>query len=270
MSTVLQLSDMHFGTELPEVVEALLVLTREQKPDLLIISGDVTQRARRAQYDAALTFLERMPVPNTLVIPGNHDIPLYNIFQRFISPHYSYQRAFGSDLEPDFESEELLVLGVNTTRRSRHTVGRISWEQIDRVSHRLTRASPRQLRIVVTHQPVAITRSSDEKNLLRGREAAVHAWAHAGADLILAGHIHLPHVRPLKEVFPELPRPVWSVLAGTALSYRVRGDIPNSVNLIRYQSGDPPLVCMVERWDFHESSARFKLVETHPLHLHRK
>ena len=268
MSTVLQLSDIHFGTEQPEVVEALLQLTREQKPDLLIISGDVTQRARRSQYDAALTFLERMPVPNTLVLPGNHDIPLYNLFQRFISPYYNYQRAFGTDLEPAFESDELMVLGVNTTRRSRHTVGRISWEQIDRVSHRLMTASPRQLRIVVTHQPVAITRSSDEKNLLRGREAAVHAWADAGADLILAGHIHLPHVRPLKEVFPELKRPVWSVLAGTALSYRVRGDIPNSVNLIRYQSEDPPLVCMIERWDHHSSGA-FKLVETHPLRLQR-
>jgi hypothetical protein len=124
-------------------------------------------------------------------------------------------------------------------------------QQIDRVSKRLMEASPGQLRIVVTHQPVRVTRDSDVKNLLRGHEGAVYAWSQAGADLILSGHIHLPSVRPLQEVFTKLPRPVWPVLAGTAVSSRVRGDIPNSVNLIRYRQTDAPPRCTVERWDYH-------------------
>ena len=265
MSTVLQISDTHFGTERPEVVEALLQLAREQAPDLLILSGDITQRARRSQFQAALDFLRRMPVADTLVLPGNHDIPLFNLFQRLLFPYSNYQRSFGNDMEPEFRSGDLLVLGVNTTRPSRHTVGAISLEQVERVSRSLESATAVQLRIVVTHQPVRATRESDIKNLLRGHEVAVEAWSRAGADLILSGHIHLPHLRPLKEVFPHLPRPVWSVLAGTAVSRRVRGDISNSVNLIRYRAGE--IRCVVERWDHHRDA--FVLASADALHLVR-
>ena len=265
MSTVLHLSDTHFGTEQPEVVEALLQLATDHSPDLLVLSGDVTQRARRTQFEAAVAFLKRMPIPHVLVLPGNHDIPLFNIVRRLISPYLNHQRSFGANLEPEFESPTLLVLGVNTTRPLRHTAGRISLEQIDRVSRRLMSATPVQLRIVVTHQPVHVTRLSDEKNLLRGREAAIHAWSRAGADLVLGGHIHLPHVRPLHEVLVDLPRPVWSVLAGTAVSSRVRGEIPNSVNLIRYRQEEKPRQCSVERWDHARDG--FALAANHILLL---
>ena len=96
--------------------------------------------------------------------------------------------------------------------------------QIRRVAARLEAASAAQLRVVVTHQPVAVTRAQDEKNLLHGRERAVQRWARAGADLILGGHIHLPYVLPLHDTFAGLPRRVWAVQAGTALSRRTRGD----------------------------------------------
>lgn len=268
MSILLQISDTHFGTEQPGVLEALLQLARDHSPDLLVLSGDITQRAHRSQFEAAASFLKRMPVPHMLVLPGNHDIPLFNILGRLISPYRNHQRSFGRNLEPDFESPDLLVIGVNTTRPSRHTVGRVSAEQVERVSRRLMSAGAAQLRIVVTHQPVQVTRSSDLKNLLRGREAAVHAWSRAGADLILGGHIHLPHVRPLQEAFADLARPVWSVLAGTAVSSRLRGQTPNSVNLIRYQERETPRQCIVERWD-HDARDAFVLAASHTLHLQR-
>lgn len=250
MSVVLQISDTHFGTEQPPVVDALLKLCRGEAPDLLVLSGDVTQRARRAQFLAAKTFLGRMPAPRTLSLPGNHDIPLFNLAARVFHPYRNYRRFFCDDLEPEFESPDLMVLGVNTTRPSRHTVGEVSPEQVERVSARLRDAGGDQLRVVVVHQPVRAIRDSDLKNLLRGHEEAIRAWSKAGADLILGGHVHLPHLRPLREVFPDLPRPVWSVLAGTAVSSRVRGDVPNSVNLIRYHATERPLCCAVERWDF--------------------
>ena len=267
MSTILQISDTHFGTEQPGVVEALLQLAREHSPDLLVVSGDVTQRARITQFKAALEFLRRMPAANQMVLPGNHDIPLFNLVGRLLSPYRNFQRSFGSNMEPEFESEELLVLGVNTTRPSRHTVGEVSTEQIGRVSRRLRGANPSQLRVVVAHQPVRATRDSDVKNLLRNHEAAIHAWSEAGADLILGGHVHLPHVRPLKEVH-DLPRTLWSVLAGTAVSHRVRGDVPNSVNLIRYHRASEPLNCTVERWD-HDARGVFLLADSQTLLLQR-
>lgn len=265
MSIVLQLSDTHFGTEQPAVLEALLELAREQAPDLLVLSGDVTQRARRSQFEAALAFLERIAIKNTLVLPGNHDIPLFNLLGRLIHPYQNHQRAFGAELEPEFESHDLLVIGVNTTRPYRHTQGTVSLQQINRVRQRLMSANPEQLRVVVTHQPVRVTRDSDVKNLLRGHEGAVYAWSEAGADLILSGHIHLPSVRPLQEIFIGLPRPVWSVLAGTAVSHRVRGEIPNSVNIIRYRQGDYPRQCVVERWDY--AGDGFLLASNHTLQL---
>jgi hypothetical protein len=106
-----------------------------------------------------------------------------------------------------------------------------------------------------------VTRKSEEKNLLHGHRQAVRAWAAAGADLVMGGHIHLPYVRPLREVIGDLPRAVWVVQAGTAVSTRVRFDAPNSVNLIRYNGFDEIRRCRVERWDYQNHSGNFELVE---------
>ena len=193
-----------------------------------------------------------------LAIPGNHDIPLFNLAARLFTPYANHCREFGADLEPVFESEQLLVIALNTTRIYRHTDGEVSAGQIARVARRLERATPSQLRIVVTHQPVAVTRPQEETNLLHGRAAAVRSWAHAGADLILGGHIHLPYVLALHERFAGLRREVWAVQAGTAVSWRVRHDAGNSVNLLRYAGVQRHRRCVsVERWDYSESQKCF-------------
>ena len=126
---------------------------------------------------------------------------------------------------------DLLVVCVNTTRAWRHKHGEVSSLQIERVARRLANAEAAQLRIVVVHQPVAVTRAEDVQNLLRGHEAALRRWAAAGADIVMGGHIHLPYVMPLH----DLARPLWAVQAGTAVSHRVRHGTPNSVNLIRWE-----------------------------------
>jgi len=267
MSVVLQISDTHFGTEQPHVIEALLELVRQQPPDIVVMSGDITQRARRSQFRTARQFVKRLAASKVLVLPGNHDIPLFNIFMRIFCPYANYQRAFGEKLEPEFESADLLVLGVNTTRVSRYADGEVSASQISRVSQRLRMAKAEQLRLVVTHQPVHVTCPEDETNLLHGHREAVHAWATAGVDLILGGHIHLPYVRPLRERFPELQRIVWAVQAGTAVSTRVRGGIPNSVNVIQYIRSKRLKQCVVTRWDHDVSTQCFTLVDQHDLGL---
>lgn len=261
MSLLLQVSDTHFGTERPAVMEALLSMVREQVPDLMVLSGDITQRAWRAQFRAARRFVDRLAVPATLVLPGNHDIPLFNLVARALFPYTNHRRVFGPNLEPTFEAADLLVIGVNTTRPSRHKHGEVSAVQIRRVAQRLRDASREQLRVVVTHQPVHVTRPEDEKNLLRGYREAVYEWASAGADLLMGGHIHLPYVRPLSERFGDLPGHVWVVQAGTAVSKRVRRDVPNSVNLIRYAGTDKPRRCLVERWDHDATTRRFKPIQ---------
>jgi 3',5'-cyclic AMP phosphodiesterase CpdA len=268
MTLLLQISDPHFGTEQPPVVDALLRLASTQCPDLVVISGDITQRARRAQFSAARAFVDKFGATPFIVVPGNHDIPLYNLFARAAHPYANYRRVFGNDLEPLFESAALLVIGVNTTRAYRHKDGEVSAQQVERVAHRLERAAPMQLRVVVTHQPVAAARPGSKRNLLHGREHAVQRWAQAGADLILGGHVHLPYVQPLHASEKNLARGMWAVQAGTSLSSRVRGSVPNSVNMIDYDaspSGERRAI--ITRWDFDRAHASFEPVARHELDL---
>jgi predicted MPP superfamily phosphohydrolase len=262
MSVLLQISDPHFGTEQPPVTEALVALARQQRPDLLVLSGDITQRARPAQFRVASAFMHRLGAP-VLAIPGNHDIPLFDLWARLRRPYAQHLAAFGDDLEPVHSSPDLMVVCVNTTRAWRHKHGEVSGLQVDRVARLIAGARAEQLRVVVVHQPVAVTRAADVPSLLRGHAVALQRWAAAGADLVMGGHIHLPYVMALQ----GLARPIWVVHAGTAVSSRVRQGVPNSVNLLRWGADSSPGCCDIEQWDFsaaEQAFVRAKLTELRP------
>ena len=245
MSVLLQLSDPHFGTEQPRVMEALLAFSRQQQPDLLLLCGDITQRGRCSQFAAARAFTDRLGAP-LLAIPGNHDIPLFNLGQRLFSPYARYAEAFGNTLEPIHVSTDLLVQCVNTTRWYRHKGGTVSAAQSERVASRLRSATPAQLRLVVVHQPIAVLRATEQHNLLHRHTQAQQSWAAAGCDVVLGGHIHLPYVMALA----GLARPMWAVQAGTAVSTRVRAGAANSVNVLRWGTDRAPGCCSIEQWDY--------------------
>lgn len=262
MSVLLQISDPHFGTEQPAVVEALAALSWLQRPDLLVLSGDITQRARPAQFQAARAFTDRLGVP-LLAVPGNHDIPLLDLWARVRRPYARHMAAFGDDLEPMHASPDLLVVGVNTTRAWRHKHGEVSGLQVDRVARVLADARAAQLRVVVVHQPVAVTLAEDVPHRLRGHALALQRWALAGADLIMGGHIHLPYVMALH----GLARSMWAVQSGTAVSSRVRKTVPNSVNLLRWGMDSSPGCCLIEQWDYSAADRAFiraKITEVIP------
>ncbi|MDP3761852.1 MAG: metallophosphoesterase [Ramlibacter sp.] len=269
MSMLLHISDTHFGTEEPPVAQALRALAREQRPQLLVLSGDITQRARRAQFAAARAFCDSLAIPRMLALPGNHDIPLYNLAARMFFPYAGYAAAFGDDLEPVLTLDDMLVIGVNTTRARRHKDGEVSPAQVARVGGLLRQAAPGQLRVVVTHQPACVLRPEDEKDRLHGGEAALQAWSAAGADLVLGGHIHLPYISDLCARAPAAPRPTYCIQAGTAVSRRVRHGTSNSVNLIRWEAPAPgaPRGCRVERWDYDVADDRFERTHAHELEL---
>lgn len=269
MTTLLHISDTHFGTELPEVVAAAQALAGDLKPDVLVLSGDITQRARRAQFDAARAFCDSLGIARQVALPGNHDIPLFNLFARIFSPYGGYMRAFGRELEPELDLPDLLLLCVNTTRPERHKHGEVSPAQINRVVHRLRQARREQLRVVVTHQPACVMREQDEHDRLRGGEAAVQSWSRAGADLVLGGHIHLPYVSDLCVHEAATPRPMFCLQAGTALSHRVRHGSPNSVNVIRWDApaDGAARTCRVERWDYDLADERFEPSQVRDLQL---
>lgn len=268
MSRIAHISDTHFGTERAEVVLALELLLAQQRPDIVVLSGDVTQRARQVQFTAARAFVDRLDA-RVIAIPGNHDIPLFDILSRIATPFSHYRRAFGRDLEPTFETNDLLILMVNTARARRHKDGEVSRAQIERVAARLRAARPRQLRVVVTHQPVFVTREQDVGNLLHGHEAAIEAWSAAGGDIILGGHIHLPYIQPLRQRYPRIERDIWAVQAGTALSHRLRDGIDNSCNIIHYDAAQDGHGCHVERWDFDAATGAFRRINDTRLLLDR-
>lgn len=270
MTVLLHISDTHFGTEEPPVVAALQRLAREQRPDIMVLSGDITQRARSDQFAAARAFCDSLQVPHLLTLPGNHDIPLYNVAARLFRPYAGYKAAFGNELEPELALDDVLVIGVNTTRPERHKDGVVSVRQVNRVVKRLHQARREQLRVVVTHQPACVMRPEDEKDRLHGGEVAVQAWARAGADLVLGGHIHLPYVSDIcARVQPPAPRSMYCVQAGTALSHRVRHGSPNSVNIVRWEpprNGDARQ-CRVERWDYDLADQCFEMSRPYDLAL---
>ena len=270
MTKLLQISDMHFGTEQLDVMAALRALSQESKPDVLVVSGDITQRATAEQFSRAKAFCDSLHIAEMISLPGNHDIPLFNLFSRVMSPYAAYQKAFGHALEPDLITPSLCLVTVNTTRWWRHKNGEVSKAQIDRVCEQLLRATPQQLRVVVVHQPVHVLRPQDEHDRLRGWQPAVRAWAAAGADVVMGGHIHLPYVCELSATVTGLKRRLWCVQAGTAVSSRIRREAPNSINLVEFEVDTDGLRCSVERWDYQKVGSKFELAHTCGLNLQRE
>ena len=256
MTRLLHMSDPHFGTVQRPVADALRRLAKAQQPSVLVLSGDITQRAQASEFAEARAFCDQLGVPAFLAVPGNHDIPLFNLFDRALTPYRLYLQHFGPALDGMVSTPDFLVIGVNTTRWWQHKNGIVSAAQIDQVAGLLHQASPtqaRQLRVVVVHQPIHVLRAEDEHDRLKNWASAVRAWAVAGADVVLGGHIHLPYVCQLTASTPGLaavPRALWCVQAGTSLSSRVRREAPNSVNLLCIDRLSAPLTCRVERWDF--------------------
>src|SRR6187455_1732046 len=189
MRTLAHISDLHFGRTDPAVIEPLLRRLAEVGPQLVAVSGDLTQRARAGQFEEARTFLDRLPAPR-LVVPGNHDVPLYRVWERFLSPLGKYRRYIDADLEPSFVDDEIAVLGVNTARALTFKGGRINEEQIESLRQRLQPLPEARTKVIVTHHPFDIPDEPDNEELGGRADKAMKAFADCGVDLLLSGHFH--------------------------------------------------------------------------------
>ena len=257
---IAHLSDPHFGTVVPAVRDALLAELQTHPPDLILLTGDITQRARREQFVEARRFMDELPRVPCLSLPGNHDLPLFDVITRLVKPYDHYRSYISPELQPEYVDERVAVLCVDATSRVRHTDGALSLAQIDRTAERLARLDL-PFRLVATHQPLAAMLKADVRNVARGAAQALDRWIAAGADLFLGGHIHLPYCIEVQTA--DLRQSGVVLQAGTCLSNRLRNGIPNSYNLVTLQRQGSQRRLIIERRDYDAASDRFLLAVRH-------
>jgi 3',5'-cyclic AMP phosphodiesterase CpdA len=251
MARLIHLSDLHFGAHDPDLVEAVESRVNANQPDLVVVSGDFTQRARTDQFQEACRFLERLREAGheVLAVPGNHDVPLYDVLRRFLSPLTRYMRYVDDTLCPLHEIEGATVLGINTARSLTFSEGRISHEQMDFIRETFERTDPNSTRILVTHHPLFALQVGGEAARAVGRsELALDAIGDAGVDMLLAGHHHQASIHSARDLVTRAG-PALVIQAGTATSTRLR-EQEQSFNRIDVQ-GDRVTVT-VETWSGSE------------------
>ena len=236
MASIAHLSDLHFGCHDPVVVAGLEQLLFERRPDLVAISGDFTQRARTSQFQLACRFIARIEDAGlkVLAVPGNHDVPLYDILRRFVRPLHRYRRYISDDLCPWWENDELAMLGINTARSMTIKDGSISHDQLRRIREAFDAGTRGKLRILVTHHPLLAMPIGEDGKAEGGVNRSNHALAaaaEANVDLLLAGHFHRSFSRSARDLVANVG-PALVVQAGTATSTRLRGGECQSFNWI--------------------------------------
>ena len=247
MARLVHLSDLHFGAHDDEIVAAVERKADQLRPDLIVVSGDFTQRARTEQFREACEFLDRLRERGheVLGVPGNHDVPLYDVLRRFLSPLARYRRFIDETLCPFVELPGIAVLGINTARSLTFKDGRISREQVDFIRETFARSPSEAVRILVTHHPLLAVQVGEETERAVGRnEMALDAIEDAGVDLLLAGHAHHASVQGAGDLVTRAGGAL-VIQAGTATSTRVR-EQNQSFNVIDIVDGSVTLT--VECW----------------------
>lgn len=246
---LLHLSDLHFGCEHPPAVRALKDLAQGLQPDVIAVTGDLTQRATAAQFDAARRFLQGLPADSLVVQPGNHDVPLWAWWERLLHPHRRFHAHFGPDRCPVVERSWVRVVTADSVAPRRHAGGCLSPREVARVAAALDGAAPAQLRVVALHHPL-----DGPPAELTGAQAACRRWSAAGADIVLSGHAHRASVRRLAGGGGQRGA-LWAVTGGTAVSRRIRGGEPPSVHLIGPWPGGS---AWLQRWAFDADANAFE------------
>jgi 3',5'-cyclic AMP phosphodiesterase CpdA len=246
LRTIAHLSDLHFGREDPRIAEELAAEIVALSPSLVAISGDLTQRARRRQYRAARAFLDRIPFAR-IVVPGNHDIPLYDLYSRFFRPLHRWRRYIDEEIDPVYEDAEMIVAGVSTARSNVWKGGRISIRQIETVRATIC-ASRAPFAVLVAHHPFTPLPMLPRETLVGRSLRALRAFEECGVHLILTGHLHRGHSGDVRDHYHVLDNSVLTAHASTSISNRRRGE-PNSFNFITLSPDRQEVEIAVREWD---------------------
>lgn len=223
MRKILQVSDIHFGRpHRPEVSEALLEWVTQRQPDLVVIAGDLTQRAKPREFQQAREWVDRLTCPS-VAVPGNHDVPMYRFWERLFSPYGAYRRYFSAELEPEFEDDELFVVCINSAYNWTIKDGRVGGARLRRAAARLAAAPEGKTRVAVVHHELIPAPRFGSQKVLTNAESLVKILAAAGVELVLSGHLHQAYCALAETYYPSLGQQMVVAHSGTATSSRGRG-----------------------------------------------
>ncbi len=230
MTRLLHISDTHFGTEMTPVVKVLQAAVAQIAPDVVVLSGDITQRARASQFAAARTFCDSLGVP-VLAVPGNHDLPLYHVLARMYWPYRNYQRFFGAR-EWQVQHGDVMIVGFDATHPLRHTRGKLAPAHVERKLQQARAAAPDAMLVAVVHQPVAVAWPEDTPEILINAQAVAEVFARHRVAAVLSGHVHVPMLAHSDKIFADIKPAFLHSGAGTAVSHRIRPCAPNSFTVL--------------------------------------
>jgi len=253
--TIFHISDVHFGPpHLPAVSDGVIELIEERRPDVVVLSGDLTQRAKPVQFREAREFVDRIPVP-TIVVPGNHDVPLFRFWERIFTPFGAYRKHFGTELEPTYRDDELLVVGINTAFNWTWKDGRITLHRLLEVGEVFEQIPESVFKVVVAHHHLIPPPNFGTQRVLANAYEAIDLFSTCGVDLILSGHLHQAYIGSSEEFYPKGRPPVVILHSGTTTSSRGRGGerARNTCNWIEVG----PLSMNVSHLRWHPDRGRF-------------
>lgn len=253
MRTLAHLSDLHFGRIAPAVVEALEADLAQQAPDLVVVSGDLTQRGRHHEFLDARAFLDRLARP-VLVVPGNHDVPAYNLMSRFLKPYGRFSRHISADLSPLVSDEHMAVLGLNTARRLvwhwNWALGSLNRAQMAAASATLARGTGPGIRVVVMHHPAVLPPDHRHGRMLFRADQALATFAASRVDVLMSGHLHRTHAAVVPVADPRPGTPAWPMIvaqAASATSTRLREE-SNGYNILTLEARPPRVRVAPRLW----------------------
>ncbi len=251
---IIQISDLHFGMNQTEIIEYFLEDLASIKPDVIIISGDLTQRATEEHYQLFQKFLKLLPVAQVLIVPGNHDIPMYNPIERLLYPFSRYKEFVSPQLESSYMNKEVNILGVNSATPYKVKDGRLGERTIKRIKNHFS-ATDNQLNILFFHHN--LNYFSGMHHPLNNAEEFIEYLKESPIHIVCTGHLHYA---TLKLITKNHQGQCAILHAGSLLCERTK-DGKNSYYLIESDQ----LKCKIE-WRVFENNA-FSSHQTHEVNF---